>query len=259
MKNFLVTGANGQLGKTLKKQSQFSSYQWTFCNREQLDITKKEDLSRVLGQLNFDYLINCAAYTNVNGAEEHQEEAYNLNVEAVKKVVENCNKYNVTLIHISTDYVFDGCKETPYVETDFTAPLNQYGKSKLLGERFIEQNSKAYYIIRTSWLYSKTEKANFYYSILNKAKKGEELKVVSDQVGTPTNVSNLTKFIIQLASKGPKKGLYHFSDEKIMSWYGFAQLILEEHQLNTKITPVATPKGGAIRPKYSPLFSNKKM
>ncbi len=259
MKKILVTGSNGQLGKTLERQSQQSLYQWTFCSREELDITKEDELNSVFGSQDFDYCINCAAYTNVEGAEKHPEEAHTLNVEAVKKIVASCNKHHITLVHISTDYVFDGSKSTPYVETDATAPLNQYGKSKLLGEQFIEQDAKAYYIIRTSWLYSKIEKANFYNAILNKARETEELQVVNDQIGTPTNVSNLAAFIIELLSKNPEKGLYHFSDKKIMSWYDFAQTILDEHQLSTKITPIPTPKGGAVRPRYSPLFSNKKL
>ena len=258
MKRILVTGANGQLGRTLKQQSLGSEDQWIFCGREAIDITDTHSIASFLEKQSFDFCINCAAYTNVEGAETEIDAARALNLEAVKNLVVACNEKQITLLHISTDYVFDGTKKTPYVETDLTAPLNQYGKSKLLGEQYIQQNAAAFYIIRTSWLYSKTLGANFYSAILNKAKKGDSLTVVNDQIGTPTDVAHLAEFLLYMIKKDPEYGLYHFSDEQIMTWYDLAVAIVREHYLEVSVTPSTTSGGGAVRPKYSPLFSNKK-
>ena len=258
MKRILVTGANGQLGRTLKQQSLGSEDQWIFCGREAIDITDTHSIASFLEKQSFDFCINCAAYTNVEGAETEIDAARALNLEAVKNLVVACNEKQITLLHISTDYVFDGTKKTPYVETDPTAPLNQYGKSKLQGEYYIQQNAAAFYIVRTSWLYSKTQGANFYNAILNKAKKGDPLTVVNDQVGTPTDFAHLAEFLLNMIKKEPEYGLYHFSDEQIMTWYDLAVAIIKEHQLEVTVAPIITPGGGAVRPIYSPLFSNKK-
>ena len=258
MKRILVTGANGQLGTTLKQQSLGSEDQWVFCGRDEIDITDSHSIASFLKKQSFDFCINCAAYTNVEGAETEIDAARALNIEAVKNLVVACNEKQITLLHISTDYVFDGTKKTPYVETDPTTPLNQYGKSKLLGEQYIQQNAAAFYIIRTSWLYSKTLGANFYSAILNKAKKGDSLTVVNDQVGTPTDVAHLAEFLFNMIKKEPEYGLYHFSDEQIMTWYDLAVAIVKEHQLEVSVAPSTTTSGGAVRPRYSPLFSNKK-
>ena len=258
MKRIFVTGAKGQLGTTLKQQSQESNDQWVFCGREEIDITKIHTSASFLEKQNFDFCINCAAYTNVEGAEKEIDAAQALNVEAVKNLVAVCNEKQITLLHISTDYVFDGTKKAPYVETDLTAPLNQYGKSKLQGEQYIQQNAVAFYIIRTSWLYSKTLGGNFYSAILNKVKKGDPLTVVNDQVGTPTDVAHLAEFLLKMIKKEPEHGLYHFSDEQIMTWYDLAVAILKEHQLEVPVAPRTTTSGGAVRPRYSPLFSNIK-
>jgi len=257
VKRILVTGANGQLGTTLKQQSLGSEDQWVFCGREVIDITDMHSITSFLEKQSFDCCINCAAYNKVDDAETEIDAAYALNLLAVKNLVAACNEKQITLLHISTDYVFDGTKKTPYVETDPTAPLNQYGKSKLQGEHYIQQKAKAFYIIRTSWLYSKTLGANFYSAILNKAKNGETLTVVNDQVGTPTDVIHLAEFLFQMIKKEPEYGLYHFSDEQIMSWYDLAVAIVKEHQLEVPVTPSTTSGGGAVRPTYSPLFSNK--
>lgn len=258
MKKILVTGAEGQLGNTFKEKVESSKDQWVFCGRKEFDITDSKVMATFLKDKQFDYCINCAAYTNVVKAELEVDQAYAVNVEAVKKLVHLCNQNQITLIHISTDYVFNGNKKTPYLESDVTAPINQYGKSKLFGEQEIQQNSRAFYIVRTSWLYSKTLGKNFYNSILSKAKKGESLYVVDDQIGTPTNVDHLAAFIMRLISKKPPKGLYHFSDEKIMSWFDLAIKILKEHQLDNTVNPIATSESGVVRPHYSPIFSKKK-
>lgn len=257
MKRILVTGANGQLGTTLKQQSLGSEDHWVFCGKNEIDITDSNSIASFLEKQSFDYCINCAAFNLVEDAETEIDAAFAINVEGVKNLVAACNEKQITLLHISTDYVFDGTKKTPYVETDATAPLNQYGKSKLQGEQYIQQNAAAFYIIRTSWLYSKTLGANFYSAILNKAKNGDPLTVVNDQVGTPTDVTHLAEFLFQMIKKEPEYGLYHFSDEQIMSWYDLAVAIVKEHQLEVSVTTCSTSSGGAVRPTYSPLFSNK--
>ena len=205
MKRILVTGANGQLGTTLKQQSLGSEDRWVFCGRNEMDITDSHSITSFMEKQSFDFCINCAAYTHVEGAETEIDAAHALNVEGVKNLVAACNEKQVTLLHISTDYVFDGTKKTPYVETDPTAPLNQYGKSKLQGEHHIQQKAKSFYIIRTSWLYSKTLGANFYSAILNKAKNGEPLMVVNDhefeRVDTNSIVClNLDPITLEVAS-----------------------------------------------------------
>jgi dTDP-4-dehydrorhamnose reductase len=258
VKKILVTGANGQLGTTLKKLSPTSSHHWIFTTRKELDIANSNSVNLFFTENEFDICINCAAYTKVEDAEKEAKQAGEINVEAVQKLVLACNEKQCTLIHISTDYVFDGTKETPYTEADPTAPLNQYGISKLLGELQIQQNSNSFYILRTSWLYSKTLGSNFYSAILKKAQNGDSLTVVNDQTGTPTDVDNLAAFIIKIIDKEPAIGLYHFSDEKIMTWYDLAVQILKEHKLTNPIAPGSTEKGGAVRPQYSPLISIKK-
>lgn len=258
VKRILVTGAKGQLGTTLKLQTKRAYNEWVFCGREELDITDPSSIASILEHQPFDFCINCAAYTNVEGAENELEQAQKLNVGGVQNLVSACNEKGVKLLHISTDYVFDGTKETPYVESDLPAPINQYGLSKLQGEQYIQQNSNAFYIIRTSWLYSKTLGGNFYNAILQKAKKGEALTVVDDQIGTPTNVEHLAEFLLKLIEKEPEQGLYHFSDEQPMSWYELAGQILNEHQLQTSITPTQTKAGGAARPRYTPLITEKR-
>tara|TARA_B100000768_G_C11184076_1_gene334255 strand:- start:48 stop:827 length:780 start_codon:yes stop_codon:yes gene_type:complete len=258
VKKILVTGANGQLGTTLKKLSLKTTDSWIFTTRKELDITKSDSINLFFKENEFDFCINCAAYTKVEDAEKETERANEINVEAVQKLVSACNEKQSTLIHISTDYVFDGIKETPYTEADPAAPLNQYGKSKFLGELQIQQNSNSFYIIRSSWLYSKTLGSNFYSAILKKAQNSDSLTVVNDQTGTPTDVDNLAAFIIKIIDKRPTSGLYHFSDEKIMTWYDLAVQILKEHELTNPIAPSSSEKGGAVRPEYSPLISTKK-
>lgn len=259
MARILVTGANGQLGKSVEKYSRIHpQHQWFFCDRTNLDITKAEQVQAVFEQHSPTHCINCAAFTNVDLAEKEPQTAVAVNAEAVKGMVVICEAYNTTLIQVSTDYVFDGEKATPYTEEDRPNPLNVYGKTKALGEQYVLQNSKKGYVVRSSWLYAKTHGQNFYQSILKKAKAKEPLKVVNDQVGTPTCTDDLARFLIQLIEEAPAYGLYHYAGKKIQSWHEFAQSILHKHQLKVSIEAVPTPKGNVKRPKYSPLISLKK-
>ena len=236
MKNVLVTGANGQLGKSIQKiQRNYRYLNFDFFDSNQLDITNSECVSSAFAKKKYHYCINCAAYTSVEKAEKYPENAFAVNAEGVKKLSETCLKYETILIHISTDYVFDGEKETGYLPSDTPNPINEYGKSKLQGEHYIQEILKKYFIIRTSWLYSEFGK-NFYKTIMAKAVAGEDLYITDEQIGCPTNANNLAVYLCQLITETKSDfGIHHFTDRKAMSWYGFAQRILEEHDFKDKV------------------------
>ena len=255
----LVTGANGQLGKTIEElfSKNEDNLDFTFVTKAELDITKISELNLFFENNDFDYCINCAAYTNVEQAEKTPEIAYKVNAKGVKNLAKICKETSVILVHISTDYVFDGEKEIPYTVDDLPNPINEYGKSKLLGEQYIQQHIEEYFIIRTSWLYSEKHGKNFYKTILEKAKTEEELSIVTDQKGCPTDTVNLSKYIIQLIiDKNCDFGIYHFTDKKAMTWYGFAQQILKENNLSykVKLVKVKNYRTFARRPKNSVLI-----
>lgn len=258
-KKVLVTGANGQLGKTIEElYSNNKGLEFTFASKEDLDITKVSELAFFFIKNRFDYCINCAAYTNVEQAEKTPEIAYKVNAEGVKYLAEICKKTNTVLIHISTDYVFDGEKTTPYTVDDLPKPINEYGTSKLLGERYIQNTIEDYFIIRTSWLYSKKHGKNFYKTILKKAKTEKELSVTSDQKGCPTNTTNLSKYIIKLIIENNNDfGVKHYCDNKAMTWYDFAKQILTENNTKSKIKLIKAKNyiTFAKRPRNSVLTS----
>ncbi|GAA4109692.1 dTDP-4-dehydrorhamnose reductase [Aquimarina addita] len=258
--NVMITGASGQLGQCLQKlDGNYHNLNLCFYESEKLDITNKINLKVIFESKSFDYIINCAAYTNVELAEKETEKAYLINAEGVKNLAEICEMNNATLIHISTDYVFDGQKKSPYLEEDATRPINEYGKSKLLGEKYIKEIVNRYFIIRTSWLYSSYGN-NFYNTILKKAKIVNELSIVSSERGTPTNANDLAGFILQLIShKNMIHGLYHYSNLGEASWYDFAKEIL---RLEGKLDSIKLEKTDnyptfAERPKYSVLDKKK--
>lgn len=236
MKRVLVTGADGQLGQCLQKISEdFPDVQFKFYNSKSLDITDTQKVSMVFSKGNFTHCVNCAAYTNVEQAEKTPEPAFAINAEAVRLLAEQCRQYQVTLLHVSTDYVFDGTKESGYVPEDKTNPINAYGKSKLQGERYIQGLLERYFIVRTSWLYSGFG-TNFYKTILRKAKAGEDLQITDEQTGCPTNANNLAKYLLELISKEHSNyGVHHFTDGEAMTWYSFAQQILRENNLEEKV------------------------
>jgi len=259
--NILITGADGQLGKTLKDSSLNlnDGYSLTFVAKAELNITNPKKIETFLNKKKYHYCINCAAYTNVDQAEETPEIAFKVNAEAVKYLAEACKKTKTVLIHISTDYVFDGNKQTPYTEEDVPNPINAYGKSKLLGEHYIQNIVDKYFIIRASWLYSKYGK-NFLKTIVKKVKQDEKLKVISSQTGTPTSCEDLSKFIFQLiVSKNTSYGIYNFSAKGKTTWYEFALIIAKhfsEYDLS-KIVPVKKFESKAKRPTYSVLDNSK--
>ncbi len=259
----LVTGANGQLGKTIKElysDKKNNGLDFVFVSKAELDITKERELKLFFINNTFDYCINCAAYTNVEQAEKTPEIAFKVNAEGVKSLAQVCKERKVVLIHISTDYVFDGEKEDPYKISDTPNPINEYGKSKLQGEKYIQEIFKKYFIIRTSWLYSKEYGHNFYKTILSKVNTETELLIRDDQRGCPTDTINLSKYIYQLIKmQSVKYGIKHCCDGKDMTWFAFAKQILKENNLENQIRLGRAKKyfTFAQRPKQSILLNSK--
>lgn len=256
----LVTGAGGQLGKCLQKHSKlYSEIDFLFESSQTLNIASEESLTIFFNTHQPDVCINCAAYTNVEGAESDEKTAFQVNSEAVKSLSEHCKTYDTQLIHISTDYVFDGLKLSSYLEIDSVNPINIYGASKLQGEVMISEHMDNYFILRTSWLYSEFGH-NFFNTILKKADEGAELNITTEQIGTPTNANDLAKFILNLINVNSDAfGLYHYSNQGEATWYDFARLILEEKQLEEEVKLKATFSypTKAKRPKFSVLNKSK--
>ena len=235
MKKVLVTGAEGQLGKCIQKiAGNFPNLKCFFKDSSALDITNEEEVNTVFDQTNPDFCINAAAYTNVEEAERNPGKAYLVNALGVRNIAKAAKKYGVTLVHISTDYVFDGEKDGPYLAADSPNPINAYGKSKYTGEQEIQQYMDHYYIIRTSWLYSEFGH-NFYKSILKKARQGTSLSVTDAEVGCPTNANHLAAYLLELLTTPKDYGIYHFTDGVAMTWYQFAATILKENGLEGQI------------------------
>lgn len=258
----LITGADGQLGKvlksTLKKNSSF-----IFKNRHELDITINNKVEETVNQFKINTIVNCAAYTNVDGAEKEKKSAFKVNCESVRGLVELCEKKSLRLIHISTDYVYNGISKTPIVENSFINPQNYYGLSKKIGEGFIEKSNSDSIVIRTSWLYSKYGK-NFVKTILKKSKQSKFLKIVSDQFGCPTNAEDLAKFLIEIVNKKERldknQKIYNYSNLGYTSWSDFAKFIIKEKGLVCEIKNVKSDEMNFIakRPKYT-ITSKKKI
>lgn len=260
MISVLVTGATGQLGKCFQKiAGNFPDLEFSFKTSAALDITDKAKIQQVFSAKKYDYCINCAAYTDVEKAEDEKKNAFTINAEAVKNLAETCKETDTVLIHFSTDYVFDGKASGPYSETDITNPINVYGASKLKGEEYINQILEKYYIFRTSWLYSEFGN-NFFNTILKKARDGATLNITTSQKGTPTNAFDLAKFVLEIINKRITLfGLYHFSNKGEATWYDFATAILKFSGLGEKVILHKTGfyKTRAVRPAYSVLNKNK--
>ena len=227
MKNVLVTGANGQLGLAIQAATaNFLELQFVFAGKAELDITNEKHLGAFFKNNHLDYCINAAAYTDVDKAEQEPQAAYLLNETAPRLLAEVCKKHGVFLIHISTDYVFDGTKGSPYTTEDTPNPINLYGASKLAGEKAIGVVRGDYCIVRTSWLYSEYGN-NFQTKILKKLKTSSRLEVVGDLYGTPTYAPNLVVFLlIKIAKFAFTSNIEHFSDGNTMSWYELAKKII---------------------------------
>ncbi len=266
-KHILITGANGQLGGEFRSlvdnRERFdTSDHYFFTDRETLDITDKEAVENYVMQHNIDTIINCAAYTAVDKAEEEEALAYLINRDAVRNLAEIAKKYDIHLIHISTDYVFDGTSHTPLCETDSVNPQGVYAKSKYEGEAAIREIApKGAMIIRTSWIYSSMGH-NFVKTMLRVGSERDEIRVVCDQIGTPTYARDLARAILTIIaseSQSDEVKTYHYSNEGNCSWYDFAQAIFEIAQVDCRVTPISTHEypTPAKRPSYSVLNKDK--
>ena len=256
----LVTGGNGQLAQCLKNVVKINDeLHVDFQDLPYLDINDKQQLESYFLKNEFDYCINCAAYTAVDLSEEQSDLAYAVNADGPKYLAEVCQKHQVTLIHISTDFVFDGQKRIPYLETDAPNPLSVYGASKLQGERSIQETTEAYFIIRTSWLYSEYGK-NFIKTMLSLSETLNEISVVSDQIGSPTYAGDLAEVLIQIVlSSSTNYGVYHYSNSGTISWYDFAVEIFKQFGKTIEVKPIKTKDypTAAKRPKFSALNTIK--
>lgn len=257
----LVTGANGQLGQAIQFIAvNYPIIRFVFCSSSDLDITNKENCKSIFNKENPDFCINAAAYTAVDKAESEPEKAELINVIGAKNLAETCKNFNTKLIHISTDFVFDGSKNEPYNETDLPSPKGVYGQTKLDGEIAIQEVFDAYFIIRTSWVYSQFGN-NFMKTMLRLASERKSLSIVNDQIGTPTNAIDLANAILKIVESKTNNqyGIYNFSNEGQCSWFDFAKKIFEINLVKIDLTPIPTTEfpTPAERPKYSVLDKTK--
>ncbi len=261
MANILITGANGQLGSEFRKVGFSILDEVFYTDTMELDITDYDAINRFVEEHEIDTIINCAAYTAVDRAEDEPELAAMVNVTAVENLAKIAFKQTCLLVHVSTDYVFDGSKDTPYTEKDKPCPVSVYGKTKLAGEEAIKRSHCLYIIVRTAWLYS-TFGHNFVRMILRLAGEREELNVVADQIGTPTYAEDLAQAIITIIRHdqvAEHEGIYHYSNKGVCSWYDFAREIVEQSGLPCKVKPVTTAEypTKTARPAYSVLDKTK--
>ena len=260
----LVTGASGQLGNELKISSKnYFGYEYMFTDNDTLDITVEKEVKDFVGKNRPDWIVNCAAYNFVDKAETEPDKAMQINAAGVQNIVESIKGSECRLIHISTDYVFDGKSNIPYNEYSAPNPLSVYAKSKFEGERFALMHYLSM-IIRTSWLYSSFGN-NFVKTIMKHGVEKDSLRVVFDQTGTPTYAADLAEAIMFIISRVIRNqiafnaGIYHYSNEGICSWYDFATEIVQEADLKCKVLPILSKEypSAAQRPFYSVLDKSK--
>ncbi len=261
MLNVLVTGSNGQLGSEIKELSSEYTYNFFFTDRSELNITDTNAIKEIIEKNSINIIINCAAYTAVDRAESDEANANAINHLAIKYLAQSAKEKNIQLVHVSTDYVFDGKNYKPYSEDDKTNPNGVYGQTKLDGEKALQEiNPKNSIIIRTSWVYSSYGN-NFVKTMLRLGKERDELGVIYDQVGTPTYARDLAKTILNILPKikNEKVQIYNYSNEGVLSWYDFAKEIMRMAKLTCNINPIETKEypTPAQRPHYSLLNKSK--
>jgi len=262
----LITGKNGQLGKSINKVVDCTQqeHEFVFIGRQELDLSDNDSIGKYFNNNNFDVIINCAAYTQVDKAEEDLDLTSQVNYWAVKKLATIAREKQIKLIHLSTDYVFNGTSKKPYIETDTPSPINTYGNTKLAGEQAIKEIMPINaIIIRVSWLYSEYGN-NFVNTMLKIGKERDSVRVISDQIGSPTYTVDVAKVLLHIVlSKKIKTNfdseIYHYSARGLCSWYDFAKGIFEYKKINCKAIPVKGIEWGAKaqRPKYSVLDNHK--
>lgn len=258
MKKVLLIGADGMLGGELKERLE-KKYDVEETTIETLDICKKEDVLKKANEVRPDFIINCAAYTNVDGCEINYDLANKVNGLALENITTAANNVNATLIHISTDYVFDGKLDVnmAYTEDMKPNPVSAYGKTKLLGEKYVQAANK-YYILRTAWLYGIGGK-NFVKTMLSLSKTHDSLSVVCDQHGSPTSTTTLCEIIEQIMEKEPEYGIYHSTNEGFTTWYDFTRKIFEFAGVSITVNPVTSEEYKKMNPASSDRPKNSKL
>ncbi len=260
MSNIVVFGASGQLGQCLKKVADTKGITTIYFPTEtEADILNRDALKKIFDTYKPTWCINCAAYTAVDKAEDDVETARKINKTGVENISALCAEYGSILIHTSTDFIFKGHKPTPLTEDDIADPINVYGLTKLEGEKAVIDALEKYYTLRTSWLYSEYGN-NFVKTMLKLGAERDELKIVADQVGTPTYAMDLAECILQIIfSKTTAYGTYHYSNEGVASWYDFAKAIFDISGTKVKTLPIKTSEypTRAIRPAYSVMDKTK--
>ena len=260
MKTILITGSHGQLGNEMQQAAhRFPAFNYIYTDVEELDICDKTALNAFVKTNHVNIIVNCAAYTAVDKAEDDIDLCYKINSEAVRNIGEVANENGLKVVHVSTDYVFDGTNYLPYSEDQTVCPATVYGKSKLAGEQALLETCKQAVIIRTAWLYSSFGN-NFVKTMMKLGTVRESLNVIFDQVGTPTSAADLADTILNIISHEKfVPGIYHFSDEGVCSWYDFTKTIhriagitCDVHPIETKDYPARTP-----RPHFSVLNKAK--
>jgi len=260
MSRYLILGGSGMLGSSLITECRSNEISFDSPSSSILDIRDEKQIQDYICQLEPSAIINCAAWTDVENSETEYESACDLNVYGIQNIAEAAKDIGIPVVHISTNYVFDGMKGTKYSEQDETGPINSYGRSKLQGEKILlEIYPDSSYIIRTSWLYG-TSGRNFAKSILKKALKKEAIKVVQDQIGSPTNADDLARGIISILQIRPPAGIYHFSNHGEVSWYEFATKLYETSGVDIQLVEPIDSTGypsKAKRPAHSVLSTDK--
>lgn len=261
----LITGGKGQLGTQIKSiidrngsdigklDERFKECEYRCIDHDELDITNYKEVLFYVSSFKPDILINCAAYTNVDGCEEDEDTAFKVNALGARNLAMVSQKYDIKLLHVSTDYVFNGEGNVPFKEYDIPQPVSVYGKTKLLGEQYVRENCSHYFIVRTSWLYGEWGK-NFVYTIMRVGKEKGHLDVVDDQRGNPTYAEDLAHHILDLVLT-EEYGIYHCTGTGECSWYNFACKIIEYSGIDCTISPITSDKinRAAKRPSYSSL------
>lgn len=258
-KTVLVLGSNGQLGQCLQEVlTDTDTFDYVFKRSREVDITDRVAIDACFAKYQPDYCINAAAYTAVDKAEEEKEQAYAVNQQGVAKIAESCKKYESICIHISTDFVFPGNLARPLNEEDEVQPINVYGASKLAGEEVLREIWKKHIIIRTSWLFSEYE-TNFLKTMAKLAQQDKAVKVVNDQIGTPTYAGDLAILIHKMIKEPIPFGTYHFSNEGVASWYDFAYEVFSWYGKQEILHPISTSDypTPAKRPAFTVLNKQK--
>lgn len=260
MTTILITGSNGQLGNEMQQAAvRFPAFNYIYTDVAELDICDKSALDAFVKANNVNVIVNCAAYTAVDKAEDDVELCYKINRDAVRNIAEVANDNKVKVVHVSTDYVFDGTNYLPYTEDMPVCPATVYGKSKLEGEQALLENCKESVILRTAWLYSSFGN-NFVKTMMKLGTERDSLGVIFDQVGTPTYAADLADAILQLLSNETfVPGIYHFSDEGVCSWYDFTKTIHRMANITCDVKPIETKDYPARtpRPHFSVLNKGK--